>query len=221
MEQFKIGIEKYRARFGNINFPITQDRKPYEFEDFPLGRWANGYRSAFKDGSIKDWEKDQLNSIPGWIWDELEFKWNEGFEALNTYVAREGTAQVPQTHMEGSYPLGSWVARQRRIKKGAAQGSFTKEQLSKLESLPNWTWDASNSRSLNKRNEKWEIYFKALQKYVKTHKTSKIPSDYVISGLALGRWVSYQKSAKAGKIKGAKINPDEIKRLEDLPGWSW
>jgi hypothetical protein len=221
LENFIAGIEMFREKYGHVNFPITQDRKPFEFEGFPMGRWANGYRSAFKDGSIRDWERERLNSIQGWIWDELDFKWNEGFAALRNFVAREGTSQVPQTHKEGNYPLGTWVARQRRIKNGSAQGTLKKEQIENLEAQPLGGWDAAKSKSLGKRNTKWEIYFRALEAYVKKQGTSRVPLSYEVDGLPLGRWVAYQKSAKAGKIKGSRISLEEIERLQILPGWEW
>jgi hypothetical protein len=40
--------------------------------------------------------------------------WARGYAALHRYVERESHARVPYDHKEGAYPLGQWVAEQRR-----------------------------------------------------------------------------------------------------------
>ena len=38
---------------------------------------------------------ERLEAVPAWTWDTREAAWNEGFDALNSFVDREGHARVP------------------------------------------------------------------------------------------------------------------------------
>ena len=42
-----------------------------------------------------------------------EEKWERGFATLKKFKAREGHCRVPQSHLEGTFKLGQWVAVQR------------------------------------------------------------------------------------------------------------
>ena len=69
-------------------------------------------------------------------WRGKEAAWEAGFVSLGKYFAREGHAIVPSSHTENDFNLGQWVRLQRRAKE-----RFSTERLSRLESLPGWTWN--------------------------------------------------------------------------------
>jgi hypothetical protein len=66
----------------------------------------------------------------GFVWDPLIEKWQEGFNALNSFKDREGHCRVPKPHIENDFPLGHWVSRQRRNK-----DNLTEERLIQLNEL--------------------------------------------------------------------------------------
>ena len=78
---------------------------------FNLGPWVNIQRQT-KD-TMPAARRQRLNEI-GFIWDVLEYKWEESFAALKTFKAREGHCNVPAKQREGTLRLGQWVNHQRK-----------------------------------------------------------------------------------------------------------
>jgi TonB family protein len=66
--------------------------------------------------------------------------WGEGYEKLETFTAREGSARVPSAYKEGSFDLGEWVDLQLRER---AAGLLSADRITRLEALPGWTWNRS------------------------------------------------------------------------------
>ncbi|WP_344922690.1 helicase associated domain-containing protein, partial [Plantactinospora mayteni] len=58
--------------------------------------------------------------------------WARGWEALRRYVEREQHARVPYGHREGAFPLGQWVAEQRRAYRA---GEMSGQRARRLEQL--------------------------------------------------------------------------------------
>lgn len=56
-----------------------------------------------------------------------------------------------------------------------------------------------------------------LRGYLTEHGTSDVPIAYVTEGVALGRWVGYQRSTyRRGRLPQARVEA-----LEALEGWHW
>jgi len=101
---------------------------------FRLGSWVLTQRR--NRNLLSDNRVAKLEALPGWVWDAIAFKWDEGYSYLQRYVELEGHARVPWNYIttEG-FKLGSWVGNQRTRRNKA-----TDEQISKLELLPGWVW---------------------------------------------------------------------------------
>ena len=62
----------------------------------------------------------------------------EGFNALEAYVAEHGDARVPDAHKtQDGVALGSWVGTQRMVYK---KGLLPQERITRLEALTGWVW---------------------------------------------------------------------------------
>ncbi len=221
LEVYIEGLSIYRAEFGNIEHPITLNRQSFVYRDYPLGQAANRYRTQYRSGKIPNWIVERLESLEGWIWNALDDAWESHFESLSKYTKSRGNSSVPQGETFEGIALGSWVARQRRIKKGQASGSLTATQIARLESLPGWLWDASKSRNTDARDKAWGEKYDLLKIYAKKTGTATPPANEAIDGVYLGRWVSVQRAIKKGVNKAGKLTDKEIKLLEKLPGWKW
>jgi superfamily II DNA or RNA helicase len=221
LETYLEGLGLYRNEFGNIAHPISVNRAPFVYKGHALGQAANRYRTQFKNGTLPEWVKKNLESVEGWIWDALDDAWEANFKALEAYVRANGTASVSQGETFNGLALGTWVARQRRIKKGHAAGKLTAEQVERLEALPVWLWDASKSRRTDARDLAWREKYELLKTYAKRNGSADPSATEQIDGVFIGRWVAVQRGIKKGTNTAGKLTNEEIELLEKLPGWKW
>ena len=101
------GYEKlleYKAAHGNVDVPKTP------ISD--LGTWVSVQRRARNKGEISD-ERIRLLDEIGFIWDVLDFRWDEMFKELCAYKEVHGHLNMPTS----STGLGSWAHIQRRAKR--------------------------------------------------------------------------------------------------------
>jgi superfamily II DNA or RNA helicase len=173
-----------------------------------LGQWTQIQRMAFSEGKIEQERREKLESLPGWTWRVLDFKWEEGFEHAAQYVAEFGDAVIPGDYQSpDGYRLGQWIGVQRSAH---AVEKLSPERQNRLESLSGWVWDALGSQ--------WEYGFRHAEEYLSETGHARIPGDYRSpNGFRLGQWAGVQ---RLNNSKG-KLSPDRKARLDGLPGWVW
>jgi superfamily II DNA or RNA helicase len=123
-------LSDYVAAEGHSNVPALYKTAT----GYGLGSWVNAQRSRAK--KLEQNRRARLEALPGWTWDALADKWEEGFRHLEEFVAGEGHARVVATYRTSTgYRLGSWVRTQRlRVDKMIA------ERKERLDRLPDWSW---------------------------------------------------------------------------------
>jgi len=77
---------------------------------FKLGQWVSVQR--YHRDQISRERKRRLNTI-GFVWDWIDYRWEQGFAALLKFKRREAHCCVPIFHNEGKIRLGWWVSTQR------------------------------------------------------------------------------------------------------------
>jgi hypothetical protein len=103
-------------------------------DGYYLGKWVAHQRSA--KNKLSSDQSARLEALPGWTWNLLEFRWNEGFAYLEEFAKDTGNAKVPRKYKTaGGYTLGTWVATQIRKK-----DKLSVERIARLEALPGWVW---------------------------------------------------------------------------------
>lgn len=194
----------YYARNGNLDVKIS-----YVTEDgFRLGIWLNNLRQYNRNGSrlLSGTRRKQLEQI-GMIWDKLSYKWERGCQAAQQYYETFGNLEAPSGYIcADGFRLGSWIAAQRQIRRGANKGALplTQEQIARLDRL-GMDWEG-------KQAGQWERCYQAAAEYWKEKGSLDIPPDYVTdSGLLLGKWVAGQRGIK---------DPGRIARLSAI-GMVW
>jgi predicted helicase len=191
-EQNMILLERFVVREGNARVPSNHLE-----EGVKLGVWVNGVRSR----------RDTLNSDQTERLEALDFIWNildETFERhialLQGFVAREGHARVPFSHVEEGVPLGKWINKQR-----SRRDTLAPERLARLEAL-GFVWDALD--------EKFERHIALLEGFIAREGHARVPVPHVEEGVPLGKWVTQQRSRRN------TLAPERLARLEAL-GFVW
>ncbi|MFJ3966080.1 Helicase associated domain protein [Streptomyces sp. NPDC090036] len=128
--------------------------------------------------------------------------WWRGYSALKAFTLREQHARVPYDHKEGAYPLGRWVAEQRRA---YGAGQMTGKRAARLEAL-GMVWDAADAA--------FEENLAAARVYYEQHWSLCCPRTATALDRPLGQWISNLR--RPGALAGhpereaalAAIDPD-------------
>ena len=75
-------------------------------------------------------ERSQRLDALGFVRSQFTAQWEEGFSFLARFHQREGHCRVPRNHREHGYPLGQWVAVQRKKK-----DTISSERCQRLDAL--------------------------------------------------------------------------------------
>ncbi|MEU3787436.1 Helicase associated domain protein [Streptomyces sp900129855] len=130
--------------------------------------------------------------------------WARGWAALKKFTEREQNARVPYGHKEGAYPLGAWVAEQRRA---YGAGQMTGLRARRLEKL-GMVWSVAD--------ERFQENLEAAKAYYEDHWTLCAPRSAVALDKPVGQWLSNMR--RAGALDG---HPEWKAALEAVdPDWN-
>ncbi|MEU8565159.1 Helicase associated domain protein [Streptomyces cyaneofuscatus] len=118
--------------------------------------------------------------------------WARGWSALKAFAERELHARVPYGHKEGAFPLGQWVAEQRRA---YGAGQMTGQRAGRLEKL-GMVWSPAD--------ERFQENLEAARAYFTEHWTLCAPRSATMLDRPVGQWLSNLRRPGA---------------LEDRPEW--
>jgi hypothetical protein len=203
-DRFEKGLDALRtfvAREGHAEVPAR-----FVEGGFPLETWIGGRRSAYRRGKLDREQIAALEAVPHWTWDPLESLFQDGLQALRAFAKREGHARVPSEHVEGRFPLGSWVASRRAEYR---QKKLTQKRRALLESLPGWTWDLAAYQ--------FQESLSALRAFIAREGHARVPKDHVEDGVRLGAWVSRRRTEYGRK----ELDLEHVQILANIPEWTW
>ncbi|TNM23271.1 DEAD/DEAH box helicase [Streptomyces sedi] len=104
--------------------------------------------------------------------------WARGWEALRRYVEREQHARVPYGHREGAFPLGQWVAEQRRAYRA---GEMSGQRARRLEQL-GMVW--------SEVDERFQENLEAAKAYYEERWSLCAPRTATALDRPLGQWLA-------------------------------
>lgn len=114
--------------------------------------------------------------------------WARGWSALKTFTERELHARVPYGLKEGAFPLGAWVAEQRRA---YGAGQMTGRRAQRLEKL-GMVWSVAD--------ERFQENLEAAKAYYEQHWTLCAPRSATMLDRPVGQWLSNLR--RAGALEG-------------------
>jgi predicted helicase len=124
-------LNAYTDREGSAQVPIGSSENGYA-----LGRWVASQRTAARYNGLSADRIARLDDLPGWTWDPFADRWEEGFERLVAFTARQGVARPSGVDTEDGFPLGQWAGMQRTAN---AKGYLQSARRARLEGLPGWS----------------------------------------------------------------------------------
>jgi len=196
-EQGLAAARAFAAREGHLRVPTGHVERGVR-----LDIWVNKRREDRRKGRLSRERIRALERVPHWTWSARESSFEEAWARLQRFVKREGHAHVPVAHVEGDFPLGAWVHKQR-----IRRQRMDLARARRLASLPGWAWNAFEVQ--------FESGLRALGAFVKREGHAEVPAKHVEGGFPLGRWVSHCRARKRG------LRADRRKALEAVPGWKW
>ncbi|MEV0597677.1 Helicase associated domain protein [Streptomyces sp. NPDC050315] len=130
--------------------------------------------------------------------------WGRGYAAARRYREREAHLRVPYDHREGAYPLGQWIAEQRRA---YGAGQMPGKRAERLEGL-GMVWDAADAA--------FEENLAAARAYFEQHRTLAAPRPATALDKPVGQWLSNLR--RPGALDG---HPERAEALAAIdPDWN-
>ena len=185
-------------------------RVPRHFmaDGIALGMWVTTQRFNHRKGLLNQERERQLEALPGWSWDPHTDAWERGFQRAVIYARANGDSRVPKEFIDAEgFPLGTWVAKQRKL---FAAGQLDADRRQRLEELDGWAWET--------RSAAWDEGYRRLTDYIKEHGNAAVVSGYrTPDGFRLGGWIAEQRTA----FSRGTMTPEREQLLQELPGWLW
>jgi hypothetical protein len=111
-EEAIVELQIFHNSFGHGNV----SKRYVSPSGFKLGRWVGNQRTAYlgkKRQKLSDIEVKELENVPGWSWNTLDVKWEEGFNQWQKYVKEKGYTKIPRTEKtDNGFPVGVWFQNQ-------------------------------------------------------------------------------------------------------------
>lgn len=158
---------------------------------------------------VRDCKKlfDKLEGVLSTSWDIM-------YNCAKKYYLENGDLNIPKRYITSDgYTLGSWLNTQRLVYSGKAKGNLSDVQIQKLNAI-GMRWENIN-------DIKWNMYYKAAQKYYEEHGDLHVPiTENKYDGVELGRWISQLRNYRKSGTHTATLTSERISDLDKI-GMIW
>ncbi len=199
-EKYYAAAKQYYETHGDLLVSISDSK----FCGVALGRWIaqlrNYRKSSINSAYITPERIEALDAI-GMVWDVPDYLWERNFAAAVEYHRGQGNLEVPADYVDrNGVRLGAWLSNIRMgIKNENDRAPLSADQIRRLDEL-GMNWEGKHKAS-------WDKAYFAACRYKREYGNLEIPVAYMTKdGIALGRWIRRQKSAKLTESRRAKLN---------------
>ena len=184
--------------------------------------------SAARDYYRSHGESDKIISEHFKVWDELHncrelfasldrvlsSSWDFMYALACEYYEEHGNLNIRYDYCSSEgYPLGTWISKQKDIRKGTAKGVLTDKQIALLDEIQ-MPWDGLI-------DSRWNQNFNALCIYHKEHGDIDVPYNYITKdGIKLGQWIKKLRSYRAASLRMKYLTQERVSSL-DAMGMIW
>ena len=171
-ESFYGMLEQYKEEVGDMRVPRSFLASGGE----PRGTWVGTQRYENNLGRLS---KDRISKLKalGFIWDDLETRWQNGYEILKRYKEKNGNCEVPFGAEVHGFKLADWISTNRRDFKNGKLAISRVELLNEL----GFVW--------NPLEQNWNSSYKSLENYKAQYGDCLVPANHIINDIKLGTWV--------------------------------
>lgn len=117
------------------------------YKDKAIGFWLTHLRVNARKGLLKDWEKIELERLPGWKIDIQQERWDINFQEYLSYVKFTGDVNPQASIVFQGKNIGKWCSKQRTKFRSKL---LDDRKILLLESVQGWKWDLSDRSASNK-----------------------------------------------------------------------
>ena len=196
---------EYHREYGDLNIPVDYvDRNGIR-----LGAWMFNIRYGVKNKN----GRTQLTAEQIARLDELGMNWagkhnatwDKAYRAACQYKKMNGNLDIPAAYVTADgISLGRWIRRQKTAK-------LTEERRNMLDAL-GFVWE---------KEDPWMKKFELVKAYYAQHGNTKIPTDLVVNGVWLRRWLTEQVARLNEKPTGRnktvkKLTAEQIAKLQSV-----
>ena len=192
-------LKEYLNEFGNTLVPYNYITK----DGFNLGQWVRNNRGSRK----LELNKQRIQKLEdlGFVWNTLEFQWNNGFEHLKEYMKTKDIIDIQKVDItDDGFPIGEWIANQRANYRNDKISLERKQRLDEL----GFIWSVLEHQ--------WNAGYEYLKAYIEINGPNGPFTGISIGEFNLGYWVGTQRKSK----KKNNLSEEKIKLLDDL-GFIW
>jgi superfamily II DNA or RNA helicase len=200
----------FHEREGHAN-PLNNQKE----DNFALGGWVTRQRGLYKRGQLDDEKVSLLEALNGWEW--IGDLGRAGKRPL--VIVPQLSLAILNPELVGEFDLN-------------ANEPFNPYNLTPQSGRKVWWICQNNSQhkwqaTVSNRTQRHsgcphcrstrENGIQHLLKFVMREGHSRVPTKHLEENFALGQWVANRRSL----YKRQRLNPEELLRLENIPGWTW
>lgn len=205
-QNYRAAVQFYQEH-GHLDVPV----KYVDEHGIRLGNWLNSLRGCKKGqnkrAGLTEDQIARLNEL-GMSWDgKHNVSWEESFHAAQNYYRLHGNLNIPSTFTtRDGLKLGRWIRYQRECCDALAEDK--KRKLDEIGMI----WE---------QEDPWDQKFLLVRQFYENNGHVNMPSNYVMEGVWLRRWLSEQKARLNEKPTGRnktikKLTQLQIMQLESV-----